>query len=133
MAGRGTYRLVSKKDGRTILEHLRVADRFWTRFVGLQFHRPLQSDTGLLVVPCPAIHTFCVRFPLDLIWIDRKGRVTGVRRNVRPWRTAKGPARTCAVIETVCGAATVEPDEELAIEVVSGPAELPRSIAFLKR
>jgi len=133
MSQREAYRLIGRSDGRTILDRLLVADRFWSRFVGLQFRRPLPIDSGLLIVPCPAIHTFFVRFALDLIWVDRKGTVTEIRRNVAPSRLASGPSGTFAVVETACGATTVEVGESLVVEPMGPSRELPRSLTFMRR
>jgi uncharacterized membrane protein (UPF0127 family) len=133
MAARRTFRLVARTDGRTILNHLLVADNFWSRFVGVQFRSPLPLDSGLVIVPCPAIHTFFVRFSLDLIWIGRQAQVLELRRSVRPWRTARGPKGTVAVIETACGAIAVQVGERLAVESTGASFELSRSLAFMAR
>jgi uncharacterized protein len=133
MADQRTYRLVARTDGRTILDRLLVADGFWSRFVGLQFRRPLPIDSGLLIVPCPAIHTCFVRFALDLIWLDREGRVVELRRGVAPWRTASGPSGTFAVVETACGAVTVAAGESLVIESITPTLQLSCSLAFMRR
>lgn len=133
MAAQRTFRLIARIDARTILDRLLVADNFLSRFIGLQFRAPLPPNTGLLIVPCPAIHTFFVRFSLDLIWLDSEGHVLDLRRGVRSWRTARGPKGTFAVLETACGATTVDPGEQLAIEPADGSPELPRSLAFMSR
>jgi uncharacterized membrane protein (UPF0127 family) len=38
------------------------------------------------IVPCEAVHTFFMQFPIDLVYIDRKHRVKKVRSSVPPWR-----------------------------------------------
>ena len=87
---RAEYRLVSRTDGRTVVAQLHIADGFWSRFVGLQFRRPLPSECGLLLVPCHAVHTCFVRFALDLIFLDREGRILAMRRNLRPCGPREG-------------------------------------------
>jgi uncharacterized membrane protein (UPF0127 family) len=56
------------------------------RRTGLLKHERLTEGEGLWIVPCEAVHTFFMKFALDLIYIDRKRRVKSVVRNVRPWR-----------------------------------------------
>jgi uncharacterized membrane protein (UPF0127 family) len=46
----------------------------------------LAAGHGLWIVPCEAVHTFGMRFAIDLVYLDRKMRVKKVRSNVRPWR-----------------------------------------------
>jgi len=133
MATQRVYRLVARADGHTILDRLLVADGYWSRFVGLQFRRNLPADGGLLIVPCPAIHTCFVRFALDLFWLDRNGCVVDVRRGVAPWRTASGPSGTYAVVETACGAVALAAGESLVVEPIEGVAALPKSLAFMRR
>jgi uncharacterized membrane protein (UPF0127 family) len=51
---------------------------------------------------CRAVHTFTMRFALDLIWLDRDGTVVRVDRGVRP-RRHRGCVRARAVVETRAG------------------------------
>lgn len=59
----------------------------------------MPPDIGLELAPCRSVHTFGMRFALDLIWLDRAGRVVRVDADVPPRRL-----RTClaarSVIET---------------------------------
>ena len=38
------------------------------------------------IIPCEAVHTFFMQFPIDLIYLDRKLRVRKIRSNVKAWR-----------------------------------------------
>ena len=65
---------------------LEVADTGPKRNKGLLGRNGLEAGGGLLIVPCESVHTFFMRFPIDLVYLDRKMRVKKVRSNVRPWR-----------------------------------------------
>ena len=38
------------------------------------------------IVPCESVHTFFMKFPIDLVYIDRKNKVRKVRHAVGPWK-----------------------------------------------
>jgi len=83
---------------------LRRAGSSRDRLVGLLAGPPIAADEGLVLEPCDAIHTFAMRFPIDVIFLDRSGRVLRVVERLVPWRIAWTPgART--VIETAAGTA----------------------------
>lgn len=56
------------------------------RRIGLLKHEKLEEGAGLWIVPCEAVHTFFMKFAIDLIYLDRKHRVRGIRRAVGPWK-----------------------------------------------
>ena len=56
------------------------------RLLGLAGLRALPPATGLLLPRTRSIHTFGMRFPLDLVWIDPEERVLRIDRDVHPWR-----------------------------------------------
>jgi len=56
------------------------------RLVGLACLGGVPPATGLLLPRTRSIHTFGMRFPLDLVWLDRHRRVVRVDRDVPPWR-----------------------------------------------
>ena len=95
--------------GATVAASLEVADGVWSRFKGLQFRAALPPDAGLLLVPCPSVHTFFMRFPIDVVLLDRGGCVVAVRRHVRPWRIVPPVWRAYATLELPAGAADLEP------------------------
>ena len=126
------WRLVMRETGEVILPDLILADHFWPRFAGLQFRRHLPNGTGLLLVPCNSVHTCFLRFPIDLICLDRLGRVVEVRKHLRPWRAAVGAAGTHAILETNSGDIHLEVGQLLAVQAAGdGQATLPQSLRFL--
>jgi uncharacterized membrane protein (UPF0127 family) len=63
-----------------------IATSFRARFRGLACRDRDQSWPGLLIPRCASVHTFGMRFPLDLYFLDGRGRVLAVRRRVPPRR-----------------------------------------------
>lgn len=56
------------------------------RRTGLLKHRRLEEGAGLWIVPCEAVHTFFMKFAIDLIYLDRDHRVRDTVRALPPWR-----------------------------------------------
>lgn len=62
-----------------------VADNFFTRFRGLMLRKTLSPGEGMLLKNCPAIHCCFMRFPIDVVYLDRSMQVVAVE-TVKPWR-----------------------------------------------
>ena len=61
---------------------------------GLMFKRVLPRNQALLIPSESAcIHTFFMRFPIDVFWLDKEFRVVDLERNVRPWRPLVCPRK----------------------------------------
>jgi len=65
---------------------LEVADNGPKRNKGLLGRAGLAPGEGLWIVPCESVHTFFMRFPIDLVYLDRKHTVKKVRSAVGAWR-----------------------------------------------
>lgn len=63
-----------------------LADHGAARNKGLLGRTSLPPGSALWIVPCESVHTFFMKFPIDLVYIDRSKRVKKVRGNVGPWR-----------------------------------------------
>jgi uncharacterized protein len=63
-----------------------VADQAGSRNKGLLGRAGLLPGEGLWIVPCESVHTFFMKFPIDLVYIDREKKVKKVRSNVSAWR-----------------------------------------------
>jgi len=63
-----------------------LADTSEKRRTGLLKHDHLEPGTGLWIVPCESVHTFFMKFAIDLVYVDRKHVVRKVRHAVPAWR-----------------------------------------------
>jgi uncharacterized protein len=79
--------LVRNETRNTILaESADVADTAGKRRRGLLGRDSLPEGQALWIVPCEAIHTFWMRFPIDVVYLDRRKRVRKTCRAIMPWR-----------------------------------------------
>lgn len=60
------------------------------------------GDAALVIAPCNAVHTFFMRFPIDVVFVDRSGRVLRIAANVPAWRMTAS-LRAFATIELAAG------------------------------
>jgi len=63
-----------------------VADSSAKRRTGLLKHTKLEPGEGLWIVPCESVHTFFMKFPIDLVYLDKNRKVRKVRKAVPAWR-----------------------------------------------
>jgi len=89
----------------TVVSAGRVADRFWARLIGLMLASPLAPGAGLVIVPCSSIHTQFMRFPIDVLYVNKEDRIVGIARNLRPWRVGRFYKKVHYVVELPAGSA----------------------------
>ena len=75
-----------RRSGEVLAEKVEIANTFWSRLKGLMFRPKLPDGQALLLDPCPQIHTCFMRFSIDAVFCDKKGKVLYVRENMQPWR-----------------------------------------------
>lgn len=81
-----------------------IAGSFRARLVGWMGRRALAPGEGLCLVPCRSIHTFGMRIPIDVLFIDRDLRIVRCVAALRPGRIAMDK-NAAAVIELPAGGA----------------------------
>ena len=100
--------------GTVLAQAADVADTSAKRNTGLLKHERLEPGEGLLIVPCSAVHTFFMKFAIDLVYLDKRRKVKKVRHAVPAWRMS-GCLWAHSVLElpagTVAAASTVAGDE----------------------
>ena len=84
---------------------LMIARTHWSRFRGLMAtdasrFRPGQ---GLWIIPSRGIHTFAMRFPIDVVYLDQERIVIHVEEELKPWRMAAIRIRAASVLELPIG------------------------------
>jgi len=75
-----------KKGERTLIENCWLASDFFSRLIGLMGRRALGENEAIFFPNCSSIHTFFVRFPIDVISVSAEGTVLSVQENLAPWR-----------------------------------------------
>ncbi|HMH08559.1 MAG TPA: DUF192 domain-containing protein [Terriglobales bacterium] len=103
--------------------HLRLAATHWSRFRGLMATDVVRfpAGEGLWIVPCHGVHTFAMRFPIDVVYLDGDKVVVHMEENLKPWRVAPVRMRAASVLElpgqTLTSTRTAIGDEiEIALE-----------------
>jgi uncharacterized membrane protein (UPF0127 family) len=97
-------RLFRNDDPHPVVTTLECAFDSRTRNRGLLGRDGLADDAALILAPCNSVHTWYMRFAIDIVFVARDGRVVKIRRGVRPWRIAIG-WRAFATIEGAAGMA----------------------------
>jgi uncharacterized membrane protein (UPF0127 family) len=78
---------ISNLTRKVVLAHrVEIADHGGTRRKGLLGRNRLPVGEGLWIVPCESVHTFGMKFPIDLVYLDRSKKVRKTRSAVPPWR-----------------------------------------------
>jgi uncharacterized membrane protein (UPF0127 family) len=97
-------RLCSSDRQRAIVENLEIAQDVRSRTRGLIGHAPLDLNEGLLIKPCGWIHTFGMSFPIDILYLNKDGRVVACSENLRPKRLDRPVLQASMAVELAAGA-----------------------------
>ncbi len=65
-----------------------LADTSEKRRTGLLKHASLGQGEGLWIVPCESVHSFFMKFAIDLVYMDKNKKVKKVRHSMVPWRVS---------------------------------------------
>jgi uncharacterized protein len=77
---------VNSTNDRELATSLAVADSLPRRMIGLLGRQSLGCDEGLWIKSCNGIHTFGMKFPIDVLFLSKRHTVVGVRKRVVPNR-----------------------------------------------
>ena len=79
-----TTRIIRDNDNAAICKRCQIADNILTRVRGLLGRTHLGEDEGLLIVPCPSIHMFGMKFSLDVVFLSKENVVVDFVENIAP-------------------------------------------------
>jgi hypothetical protein len=106
---------IERESGEVVCGRCFVADTAWTRLRGLLGRRHLAEDEGLLIRPAGSVHTFFMRFTIDVVFLDDDGTVVKLVPGLRPWRlaAARRAKRTLELASGAAARASLAPGERL--------------------
>jgi hypothetical protein len=94
---------IDRRSGGVIAGQVMWADTVLTRLVGLLGRRELAPGAALWISPCKGIHTMGMRFPIDVVFLDKDMRVVALRERVAPWRMTRIVMSASSVLEMAAG------------------------------
>jgi len=80
-----------------------VAKTFFCRFIGLMFMSQKSFCGGLLIPKCSSIHTFFMRFYIDVVFLDKTNKVLRTVKNLKPWCMVAPVSFAKSVVELKAG------------------------------
>jgi uncharacterized membrane protein (UPF0127 family) len=98
----------SKRDAE-IANFLVVARNFYTRLMGLMGEKSMDSGAALWITRCNSIHTFFMRFPIDVLFVDQNMIVQAKYESLHPWRMTRMIWKASSVIEMPAGTLKIKP------------------------
>ncbi len=107
MTSDGAIAIANATRGTTLADAAGYARGPWRRLIGLLGRAALPAGAGLIFAPCTGLHTWFMRFPIDLVYIQlgdgdgREGVVVRTMAGLRPFRVA--PGRADLVVELPAG------------------------------
>lgn len=111
---------VIHKDSQFVLgENIKHANNAWLRLKGLMFVDKMQGMDGLLLEPGNSIHNCFVRFPIDVIFLNRKNIVVKIIKGFKPWRFTRIYFSATKVLELPDGTIPANVKEGDELEVIN--------------
>ncbi|MFQ6050500.1 MAG: DUF192 domain-containing protein [Candidatus Hydrothermarchaeota archaeon] len=118
------YSIVNTTKSMVLAHTAKIANNFFSRFKGLMLKTELKDGSGLIIDlkkerKWASIHTFFMRFPIDLIYVDSNNIVKEVVEDLRPWRLYFPKNNARYVIELPAGilaATKTEVGDEISLE-----------------
>lgn len=104
------------RTGERIADHVGVAGGMFARMRGLLGRRPLGPGEGLLLSPCNGIHTVGMRYPIDVLFLDGRGRIARAVHAVDPGRMipyVRGASRAIELPAGTLSSAGIEDGDEV--------------------
>ena len=86
-----------------LVDHIIYADTFWKRLKGLLGTTHLSKDNGLLLKPCRQIHTWGMKYSIDVVYLNESGEIVEIDEHVSPNRWKRKVPEATMVLEVSAG------------------------------
>jgi hypothetical protein len=87
--GEDAVRVVNRTRGIVLGDKVRTAGTFLSRLAGLLGTTAIAEGEGLWIAPCRGVHTWGMRYPIDVAFLDARGVVVGILEGLPPNRVGR--------------------------------------------
>jgi uncharacterized protein len=98
------FKACCKKTGVCIADQVEIAQTFLKRLIGLTGRSKMIDGNGLYFPSCRSIHSFFMKFSIDVLFLDKEMHITKIVSCLKPNRLAFSPLQTRHTLELSCGA-----------------------------
>jgi len=91
--------LLDRDTGHRIAGHVTEASTFFARLRGWMFTASPKADHALHLTPCRSVHTFFMKYPIDVLYLDASGTVVGFDERLQPNRLGSSVPNARSVVE----------------------------------
>jgi uncharacterized membrane protein (UPF0127 family) len=92
-------RLVQAGNGNIVAEEVMRAFTFFRRLKGMMFTESFPSGSCLHIQPCRSVHTFFMKYTIDILYLDDQYNIVGVEANLKPGKRGAIFPNSVSVIE----------------------------------
>ncbi|GAB4324148.1 MAG: hypothetical protein Kow0074_16890 [Candidatus Zixiibacteriota bacterium] len=93
----------TSKGDRVIAANVVWAGTSAERRKGLLGRTTMSPDDGMYITPCECVHTFAMKFPIDIAFLDKNGRILRIQRALKPYRISRLVWQADGVLELAAG------------------------------
>ncbi len=97
------FKITNMSNGNIIAEQAAYADTFISRLRGLMFRNSFNKGEALVIVPCNSIHTFWMKFPIDVVFLSKENVVIYTIENFHPNKISSLLRKAHSVVELPVG------------------------------
>ena len=94
-----TMRLLNVTQNSLLATNVLYCNRFLSRLTGLLGKPPLTEDEACWLIPCKQIHTFGMKYPIDVYFLDKNNEVAAIIKNLEPNRFSPHHRNAHSVVE----------------------------------
>ncbi|WP_234400680.1 DUF192 domain-containing protein [Virgibacillus senegalensis] len=95
--------MIDAASKQVITEDVKKAYRFWPRFKGLMLTEGMPDHTALHLAPCRSVHTFFMKYSIDIIYLNKQNEIVGIEENLSPGKLGKRFSDAHSVVELPAG------------------------------
>ena len=86
-----------------LADNVVVAQTTVSRLKGLLFYKEFRNREALIIKPCNSIHTFFMRFPIDVIFVGSNDKILKIHQGIKPFKVTPVYFKSKFVIELPAG------------------------------
>jgi len=90
-------KIINKTNNSCIASDANIARTFSQRLIGLLLKKSISREEALIFYGVSSIHMFFMRFPIDVLYLDKEMKVLKIKHSLLPWRMSFCPKASITI------------------------------------